>query len=46
MKKEPIKSEDLISSKNIKEKIISFFFFLNKNNTNKNSFRVINGLKF
>ena len=48
MKKEAIKSDILISSKNqnIKEKIISFSLGVSENNTNQNSFRVINGLKF
>ncbi len=48
MKKEPIKSEVLISSKHLKAKtkLISFSLGVSENNTNQNSFRILNGLKF
>ena len=48
MKKEVIKSDVLITSKNAnsKRKIISFSLGVSENNTNQNSFRMINGLKF
>ena len=48
MKKEAIKSDVLITSKNqnSKRKIISFSLGVSENNTNQNSFRMINGLKF
>jgi hypothetical protein len=49
MKKEDIKEEILIISRqknNVKGKLISFSLGMNENNTDQNSFRTINGLKF
>ena len=46
---ENIKEEILIISRqknNVKGKLISFSLGMNENNTDQNSFRTINGLKF